>query len=50
MGYAKTPIITGLEVDMSSIFSHKGSPMQQHWIDEEILVGDLELCSHKGGF
>ena len=26
-----------------SVFSHRGSPAQQHWIDETVLVGDGDV-------
>jgi len=32
-----------------SIFSHRGSPPQQHWIDEEILVADGDMVAVGGG-
>lgn len=31
------------------VFSHKGSPAQQHWINEEILVGDPDMIAIGGG-
>jgi len=31
------------------VFSHKGSPPQQHWINEEILVGDGDMIAVGGG-
>jgi hypothetical protein len=32
-----------------SVFSHVGSPPQQHWIEEEILVGDGDMIAIGGG-
>ncbi|MET8010263.1 hypothetical protein ABZU86_08245 [Streptomyces sp. NPDC005271] len=32
-----------------SVFSHRGSPPQQHWIDETVLVGDGDMIAIGGG-
>jgi hypothetical protein len=32
-----------------TVFSHRGSPAQQHWINEEILVGDGDMIAIGGG-
>lgn len=32
-----------------SVFSHRGSPPQQHWINAEILVGDGDMIAIGGG-
>jgi hypothetical protein len=32
-----------------SVFSHRGSPAQQHWIDETVLVGDGDMIAIGGG-
>ncbi|MCP9210283.1 hypothetical protein [Streptomyces cucumeris] len=32
-----------------SVFSHRGNPPQQHWIDETVLVGDGDMVAIGGG-
>jgi hypothetical protein len=32
-----------------AVFSHKGSPAQAHWINEEVLVADEEMIAIGGG-
>jgi hypothetical protein len=32
-----------------SVFSHMGSPAQQHWINEAILVADGDMVAIGGG-
>lgn len=32
-----------------SVFNHVGSPPQQHWVEEEILVGDGDMIAIGGG-
>src|SRR3954447_10336695 len=32
-----------------SVFNHIGSPPQEHWIEEEILVGDGDMIAIGGG-
>jgi hypothetical protein len=32
-----------------SVFSHVGSPRQEHWIEEEILAGDVDMIAIGGG-
>ncbi|NEW69517.1 hypothetical protein [Streptomyces rhizosphaericus] len=32
-----------------SVFSHRGNPAQQHWIDETVLVGDGDMIAIGGG-
>lgn len=32
-----------------AVFAHRGNPAQQHWIDEEVLVGDGDMVAIGGG-
>src|SRR5260221_6562258 len=32
-----------------TVFSHRGSPAQAHWIDEEILIGEGDMIAIGGG-
>src|SRR5262245_20658968 len=32
-----------------SVFSHRGSPAQSHWINEEMIVGDGDMVAIGGG-
>jgi len=32
-----------------AVFSHQGSPAQEHWVEEEILVGDSDMIAICGG-